>query len=136
MSCKSNLYAVNTTSTTVAASSTIPLTTIIRRYGCDIDLVNGAPILKKAGYYLVNATITFTSADTGDVVVSLLNDNVAVVGATASATVTTATTEVNTISITAIVRSFCGSVPDTLALYNTGIAITTSNVALDIVKIV
>lgn len=135
MSYKSNLYAVNTASTTVNANATIPLSTIIRRYGCSLDLVNGGAVIKSAGYYLVNATITFTSDSTGDAVISLLDDGVAVVGATASATVTTATTEVNTVSITAIVRSLCGSLPDTLTLSNTGIAIITSNVALDVVKI-
>lgn len=48
----------------------------------------------------------------------------------ASATVTTATTEVNTIIITGIVRVLCSEAPAVFTLINTGIPITVSNVSL------
>lgn len=49
----------------------------------------------------------------------------------ASATVTTAT-EVNTITITGIVRVLCSEAPTVFTLINTGIPITVSNVSLAI----
>lgn len=135
MSCKSSVYIANTTATSVAANTSIPLGTIQRRYGCSLDASNSGITLKNCGYYLVNATITFTSTATGNATVSLQDNGVNVVGATASETVNTATTEVHTIAITAIVRVLNGAAPDTLTLLNTGIEITPSNVAVTVVKI-
>lgn len=135
MSCKSNIYAVNTASTAVTANSTIPLTTIVRRYGCDINLLGNAVTLNTPGYYLVNVTATFTAPVAGNVAVTLQNDGVVVPGATAASTITTATTQSSEISINAIVRVFCGSTPDALTLVNTGVAATFSNVAISVVKL-
>lgn len=135
MSCKSSVYIANTTATNVATNSAIPFGAIQRRYGCSLDATSGGVILKNCGYYLVNATITFTAPTTGTVTVALRDDGVNVVGATASETVNTATTEVHTIAITAIVRVLNGAAPDTLTLLNTGIEITPSNVAVTVVKI-
>lgn len=135
MSCKSNIFAVNTTSTAVTANSTIPVTTIVRRYGCDTNLLGNAITLNAPGYYLVNVSATFTAPVAGNVAISLQDDGTIVPGATGASTITTATTQLQTISFTAIVRVFCGSTPDALTLVNTGVAATFSNVAIDVVKI-
>lgn len=140
MSCKSNIYAVNTTSAAVVANGTLPLSTIVRRYvgdprSCGINLSGNSVSLSEAGYYLVNVSATFTAPVAGVVSLALQDDGVAVPGATASTTITTATTEVRTLNLTAIVRVFCNSAPDALTIVNTGIAAIFSNIAIDVVKI-
>lgn len=140
MSCKSNIYAVNTTSAAVVANGTLPLSTIVRRYNgdsrcCGINLSGNSVSLSEAGYYLVNISATFTAPTAGVVTLVLQDDGVAVAGATASTTITTATTEVRTLNLTAIVRVFCGSAPDALTIVNTGVAATFSNIAIDVVKV-
>lgn len=135
MSCKSNIFAVNTTSAAVVANGTLPISTIVRRYGCATNLSGNSIALSEAGYYLVNISATFTAPAAGVVSLTLQDDGVTVVGATASTTITTASTEVRTLNITAIVRVFCNSAPDALTIVNTGVAATFSNVAIDVVKI-
>lgn len=135
MACKSNIFAANTTSAAVVANGTLPLSTIVRRYGCATNLSGNAVSLSEAGYYLVNISATFTAPVAGVVTIALQDDGVAVTGATASTTITTATTEVRTLNLTAIVRVFCNSAPDALTIVNTGVAATFSNIAIDVVKI-
>ena len=135
MSCKSNIYAVNTTSAAVVANGTLPLSTIVRRYGCAANLSGNSVSLSESGYYLVNISATFTAPAAGVVSIALQDDGVAVTGATASTTITTASTEVRTLNLTAIVRVFCNSAPDALTIVNTGVAATFSNIAIDVVKI-
>lgn len=135
MSCKSSIYMANTNAATVSENSAIPLGSVIRRYGCSVNGTTGGIVLNETGYYLITATITFTAPAAGDATITLQQDGVSVVGATASATVTTATTEINTITVNGIVRVVCGSAPDTITLQNAGIAIDVSNVSITAVKI-
>ena len=51
---------------------------------------------------------------------------------TASTTISTATTEFRTLNISGIVRVTCGEGFGTLTLVNSGIAITTNNVEIDV----
>ena len=138
MSCKANIYVANTTSAAVIAGGTLPLgSTPIRRYNqCAVDVAGNSIVLKECGYYLVNVNATFTVPVAGTVTLQLLDDNATVPGATASGSVTTATTEVNTLSFSAIVRVFNGSAPDSLTILNSGAAATFSNIAVSVVKIV
>ena len=136
MSCKSNIYVVNTASTAVVANGVIPVSTIVRRYGNNINAAGSSVTINEAGYYLVSANVTFTAPVAGVVSIALQDDGSTVPGAVAATTVTTATTEPRSLSLTAIVRVFCGSAPDALTLLNTGVAATYSNVALSVVKIV
>lgn len=68
----------------------------------------------------------------GLVTIQAQKNNVDVPGLLTSGTVTTATTEVNTLPITGYIRVFCSEAPVTLTLVNTGVAITVSNVSLTI----
>lgn len=135
MSCKSNIYAVNTTSASVVANGTLPLSTTVRRYGCSANLSGNSISLSDAGYYLVIVNATFTAPVAGTVALTLQDDGVVVPGATASTTITTATTEVRSLSLAATVRVFCNSAPDALTIVNTGVAATFSNISIDVVKI-
>lgn len=128
---KNLIFTINTNEVNVASESNIPLTTIARRKGCVLDLSSPNLILKEAGYYLVYANITLTGQTAGDVGVAILKNNIAVEGLSITETITTATTETRTISISGIVRVFCSdNKPALLTLYNNGIAITITNANL------
>ena len=120
------------TSTSILENGVLPLTSISRRRGQVITSTTDNIVLHRPGYYKVNASVTFTSEDTGEATITLQKNTVDVVGATASTTITTATTEVRTLNISAIVRVGCCEGISNLSLLNTGIAITSSNVEIDV----
>lgn len=134
MSCKSAIYTANTTATAVAVGSAIPLGTIIRRFGNNVNLSGNGIIMSGSGYYDVNASITLTPTAAGTVTVSLLRDGVAIPGATASETVAAAATTVN-LSIPALVRLQCCNSSSTLTFVLTGAAATVNNIGVVVTKV-
>lgn len=132
MSCAA-IYTANTASQTVGVNTAVNIGTIQRRFGCALNAGATSISINKSGYYAVTAIITFIAPAAGDAALSLQQNGAQVPGATVSDTVTTATTEQNTMTLTAIVRSISGN--DTLTFLNTGIAITPSNVAVSVVKL-
>lgn len=131
--CNNSLIYLATPSTaSVASNGVLPLTTIVRRRSSSIIQSNDSIVLGSPGYYHVSVTLTFTAPTAGVVTEQLRQDNVPVTGATASKTVTTATTEVNSLSFDAIVRVPCCGSPVILTVVNTGVAITTSNIAITV----
>ena len=135
MSCKSNLYAVNTAFISISTNGAFIFPTLVRRYGCSINQSGNTITLNEPGYYLISFDTTFTAPAAGNATINLLANGSLVPGGTASTTITTATTQIAELSINSIVRVFCGSTPTTISLLNAGVGITTSNVALTIVKI-
>lgn len=137
MSCKPNIYVATTSSTAVVANGTLPLTTTVRRRGNDINLSGNAVAINDCGsnYYLVLVNATFTAPVAGVVTLNLQQNGTNVVGATASTTITTATTEVRSLSFTAIVRTFNNIGIDSLSVVNTGVAATFSNIAMEVIKL-
>lgn len=127
------IYTANTASQSVGVNTALNLGTIQRRFGCALNAGASSVSISKCGYYVVNAIVTLTAPAAGVAAISLQQNGAQVPGATVADTVTTATTEQNTVSLTAIVRSTTGN--DTLTLVNTGVAITPSNVALTVVKL-
>lgn len=85
MSCKSAIYTAMQTPTAVDVGGVIPLGSLIRRYGCDIQLNGNAVNLTGTGYYDVDASVTVAPTAAGTVTATLYKDGVAVPGATASA---------------------------------------------------
>lgn len=132
MSC-AVISTANTASQSVGVNTAVNLGTIQRRYGCALNAGATSVSVSKPGYYLVVANFTFTAPATGVAAISLQQNGAQVSGATAADTVTTATTEQNTMSISTVVRTFTCN--DTLSFVNTGIAITPSNVAVSVVKL-
>lgn len=137
MSCKSLIYAATTASSAVIADGTLPLSTIIRRRGRDVNLSGNSIAITDAGsnYYLVTVNATFTAPVAGVISLALQQNGVSVAGATASTTVTTATTEVRSLSFSAIVRTFNGGTIDSLTIVNNGLAATFSNIAITVEKL-
>lgn len=137
MSCKSLIDVATTTSTAVIANGILPLQTIVRRRGCDINMSGNSVAITDCGsnFYLVTVTVTFTAPAAGVVTLNLQQNGVNVVGATASATVTTAATEVRSLSFSAIVRTFNNNSIDALTVVNSGVAATFSNIDISVVKL-
>lgn len=131
---QSALFAITPTVSEVAAGGALPLTTVARRITPRITLGSDSANVAVPGYYEVNATVTFTAAAAGDVTIALFQNGEAIPGITATETITTADTEVRTLALHGIVRVRCE--PLALNLVNTSeVAITTTNVALSVVRI-
>ena len=137
MSCKSLIDVATTTSSAVVANGVLPLTTIIRRRGNDVNLSGNSVALTDCGsnYYLVNVTATFTAPVEGTVTLNLQQNGVNVTGATASTTITTATTEIRSLSFSAIVRTLNNVGIDSLTIVNAGVAATFSNIDMTVIKL-
>lgn len=134
MSCKALLYTALETPTAVAVNGVIPLGAIIRRYGNGVNL-NGTGInVEGAGYYSVDVSVTAVPDAAGTVTVQLMQNGVAVPGASASATVAAVNTTV-TLAFPAAVRLGCCSTGATLTLALTGTASTVNNAAVVVTKL-
>lgn len=131
----SRIFMITPTTQSVDANGVIPLTTISRRTCQAIQNASNTILIDRPGYYKLDATITFTAPAAGDVSVVAQKNSVNIPGITSSTTVATATTEVNTLSLTGIIRVFPNEGAVTVQLVNTGVAITTSNVALSIIAL-
>lgn len=136
MACNSTIYTANTTSVDADVNTTLPLGNIIRRRGRFIDSAGSSIIVSDMGsnYYLVTVNATFTAPAAGVITLKLQQNGIDVIGATASTTITTATTEVRSLSFTAIVRTFNNNALDTLTLVNSGLAATYSNIGVTVTR--
>lgn len=130
---KPTIYVADTSANSVLANGQIPFNQIVRRYGCIINLSGNDVRLTEAGYYLVDASATFTTPTAGDATITLRQDGVDVVGGSATETVST-TTQVKTVDISAVIRVFCGQ-PSVLSLFNTGVAIDTTTTSMVVTKL-
>lgn len=133
---KSLIYTANTSGAAVPIGNTVPVGSIIRRYGNCIDATGSAINVQEKGYYEVDVSASVTAAAAGDVVLALTQDGVPVPGARAAATVTTATTQVVDLSFSAVIRiACCGN--SNLSVLVGGTAVPTiQNMALRVVKVV
>lgn len=130
---KSAIYTANSATQAVAIGGTLALGSIIRRFGCAVNLNGNGITLSDPGYYDVDASIVVAPTAAGTVTVTLFQDGVAVPGATASAT-TTAAADAVTLNIPALVRVMCNS-NSILTLVLTGAASSVTNVAFVVEKI-
>lgn len=143
MSCKSAIYTANTspstiTLTTAQPTSTLSLGTVIRRFGCNIQLSGNGILLDGQGYYDVDASVTLTPVAAGNYTISLLADGVAVPGANQTMTAGAGAT-VN-FNIPALVRLQCCDSSATLTLVLSTTAtlpatVTVNNVGVVVEKI-
>lgn len=125
------LYVTNNTALTAGTGDNIALTSIIHK-NCQsqANLENGNIIIRGPGYFNIDVTLTFNSASTGVAKVSLYKDGNAINGATSSTTISTASTEVRSLSFSCEILNNCKFSTSTISLINLGIPITTSNVAI------
>ena len=119
---KSAIYTANTTQVTALPSgSTIPLGTIVRRFGCNINLGGNGIMLKGQGYYDIKANVVFTPTSTTAEVytIDILKDGVPIEGARSSINASTRVT----LPAHALVRLGCC---DTTSVVTIAITATTS----------
>ena len=130
--CNNSLFfKVTTTPATILAGGILPLTTIARRRGRLITSENDSISLNAPGYYKVTVTVTASGSEAGDIVLNVLKNGIEIPGLTASETITTATTELRTLTISGTVRVLCGEGSAVLTLVNAStIGITTSNISV------
>lgn len=139
MSCKSAIYTANTSANTItltAAQPTaaLPLGTVIRRFGRNIQLSGTGILLDGEGYYDVDASVTLTTAAAGNYTVALFRDGVAVPGATQ--TVTAVAGASITFNIPALVRLQCCDSSATLTLVLTTTATLPATITVNNVGVV
>ena len=102
---RSAIYVANVSPQNVLEDGTIGLGTIIRRFGCNLNLAGNGIQIQGAGYYDIDASITVTPTAAGVLTIQVMKDNVPVQGATASFTVEA--DSVYTLPISALVRENC-----------------------------
>lgn len=122
-----------TTPIAVEAGSTLPLGTIIRRFGNNINMSGTGINIEGAGYYKVDASVSILATTAGNATVALYKDGVAVPGA--EATVTLAVGDYETVSFPAFVRLQCCATSSTLTLVISETGGTVDNVALTVEKL-
>ena len=134
----------------LAVGSVLNLGEVYRKYckknycGTKAFDFNGTSVLlQHSGIYHITATITFSAPVAGDVVFQLTENGIATPSALATETITTATTEIKTTTIDFFVLVDSGCVlgrPTTLiknvAITNTGVASTVTNVVFNVEKVV
>lgn len=123
MSCKSAIYAVNTSTATIPEGGTYQPNTIIRRFGQCCQMANNAMELNGQGYYDVAGGVTMT----------VYQDGAAVPGMNATQTIK-AVGDTVTLGTSGIVRVYCGKNSSMLTVVIGGQAVTGSNLAIDITK--
>lgn len=132
MSCDSGIYTVNT-GVAVQAGGVIPLGSIIRRFGCALQLNGNGITMDRPGYYDIGVSLTVLPTAAGAITATLLRDGTAVPGATATGTAAAAGSAVP-LSFAAMVRQFGNCSGSTFTLILSGAA-TVSNAAVSVFKI-
>ena len=133
---KSLIYTVNAAGAAVPVGNTVPIGSIIRRYGRCIDATGSTINLAEPGYYDVDLSATVTAAAAGNVSLTLRQDGTPVAGATATATIATATTQFENLAITAAIRVKCCGNANLDVLVGGTAAPTVQNMAVRVVKVV
>lgn len=123
---------VTTTTQTVTANANIPFTTISRRTGCACQFGSNGVLITKAGYYLVEGTITFEGTATDTATIQVTKNGSAVQGAVTSTT--TADGTIYTLPFSTIVRVYCGE-QATISLLNTDATIDLTNATISVVAL-
>lgn len=126
---KSAIYTTNTSKPTVAVGGVVPVGVTTRRFGCNIKQDGNAITLCGQGYYLVNVSATVAPTAAGAVSLTAQKDGVEIIGATAAATATGASDELN-LSITALIRNACGCESSILSLVLGGTEAVVNNLSV------
>lgn len=130
---RSLIQTTNTTASDVAVNGTIPLGSVLRRYGCNCRLNGNKIEIEGTGYYTIDGTITLQPDAAGAVSVALFENNVAVPSAVATGTATAIGDDV-TLPISTTVRETCCEGASSLSLVLVEGASTVTNVSLRVEK--
>lgn len=132
---KSLIQTANQSPSPVAVGGTIPLGTVLRRFGCNCRLSGNAVEIEGAGYYTISGTVTLTPNAIGNVSVEVLENTQTIAGATVTGSVATVGNSV-TLPIETTVRLGCCCVgASQLSLVLTEGASTLESVSLRVEKV-
>lgn len=133
---RSAIYTANTSNQLVAVDNEINLGSIIRRYGCNLDLSGSTIRVAGEGYYDFKVSVTAAPAAEGEVTITLYKNNVPITGATATETVAAAGDSAN-LAINCLIRENCAICdgPSNITLVLSGSQSNITNVALTAQKI-
>ena len=131
---KSLIQTVNQSSQTVANNSIIELGSVLRRFGCNCRLNGNAIEVSGEGYYKIDANVTLAPTAVGNVTVAVYKNGVALTGATATGSVSTAGQSVTLPIQTTIREGCCCDGGTTLTLVLVSGASTVTNVAMRVEK--
>lgn len=84
---KSLIQTANTSPSDLLEGSTIPLGTVLRRFGCNCRLSGNAIEIEGAGYYTISGTVTLTPNAIGNVSIEVLENTQTIAGATVTGSV-------------------------------------------------
>ena len=139
----------NTTSQAIATGGVLELGEVYRRFDrkgvCGYRAFEVSPAslaLQHSGIYHLTATITFTGDAAGTATFQLAENGVVIAGATATETVTTATTEINTTVIDFYIlvdSNFILNALNTsksISIVNVGDDVTVTNLIVNVEKVV
>lgn len=115
----------------IAENQSGPFGAIIRRYGCNCQLDGAGINLVGAGYYDLNASLSFTPTATGPVTIQFYQDGVAIPGALATGQGTAA--EPLSLSVVATIRN-CGCDCNSTLTYTIDAAGTIVNLPVRVEK--
>lgn len=141
--------AKNSTNQTLLTNGLVDFGAVYRKFckkDCGVktfDFTSNSVSLQKSGIYQVTITAIVSAPTAGDVTLQLYENGVAIPGAIATETITTATTEFHTLTIDhfILVDNDCvlgqaTTLAKSLSLVNVGVGSTITNVVIDIVKVV
>ena len=133
---KSIIYTANTSAQNIAINGVINPGSIIRRYGPNLNLSGQAIQVCGAGYYDIDTSITLAPTAAGNVTVTAFLNNVAIPGATATGTATTANNIIN-LNINGVIREACTCCEgiSNLTFVLTGTAASVTNIAISVEKL-
>lgn len=129
---RSVIYTENLSVQALPAGAIIDLGNIVRRYGCNLNLVGDAINLKGSGYYKVDINVTLTGTTAGTATLGLYKDG----NLYTSRSVSLAAGDVVTVPIDTLIREFgcCYDNSSNLTLVLGGFAETVSYVSVVVVK--
>lgn len=131
---RSAIYTANQNVQTISDGGILNLGTMIRRFGCNLQLSGNAILAAGCGYYDVVVSITCAPGAIGTITATLLKDGVPVQGGVASASVTAANGVVD-LNIPALVR-LVNDAASNLTVRLSGVATTSvSNVGVKVIKL-
>lgn len=128
---KSLIYVANNTSQAIAVGQNINFGSIVRRYGSNCMLSGGNVAVEGQGYYDIDANVSFQAGAAGTATFTMYADGVAIPGAVATMTVASGSTY--SVSIPAIIRTFCCNA-SFITVAVTGVAGTVTNAAMAVRK--
>ena len=133
---KSAIYTVNSATQSVAVNGNISLGSIIRRFGPNLNLNGNAITVAGAGYYDLDVSATVAPTAAGNVTITALKDGVAIPGAIATGSTTTAGNPIN-LSISSLIREACPCCDSlsSITFVLTGSAASVTNMAVVVEKI-